>query len=93
MVGGVTIGCESLIWIWGYDSQMCPGLATQYVLELGYPILADGVLSPDMFCSVYLRLCTNPYYKLLDIDEFISRVLKDKPKAILKNDFVDNIYL
>lgn len=47
------------------------------------------VFTPEKVCSKYLNLCSNIEYKKNNISEYIEKLLSDKPKEIIHNDFVN----
>lgn len=49
-------------------------------------------LNPGFFCSQTLELCTESEYKLLPPEDYINRILADKPASIANDDFIDNLY-
>ena len=69
---------------------MCPG-AVKIMGDVIVPVLANFLLSPDYVCSRILTMC-DPVYKELSQDDFVTRVLSDKPNHIKDNDFVDKLY-
>ena len=56
------------------------------------PALAEGILSSQRVCTEYLNLCDTPNITQLDVNEYVTRVLSDKPESIKNNDFVDSLY-
>ena len=45
------------------------------------------VLHPTYFCARVLGVCSSPVYKTMSVNDFVNRVLSDKPAEIQKNDF------
>ena len=59
--------------------------------EVVVPELLKSVLHPEYFCQRVAGFCRNPY-KVLHENDFISRVLKDKPAQIAQDNYIDNLY-
>ena len=72
------------------NNTVCPG-AVKEMGDIIVPVLAKFLLSPDYICSRVLGYC-DPVYKELSQDDFVQRVLADKPEHLKSNDFVDNLY-
>lgn len=66
-----------------------------FVHELGDVVVQNALvidLNPGFFCSQTLELCTDSDYKLLPPEDYIDRILADKPASIANDDFIDNLY-
>lgn len=72
------------------NNTVCPGAVTE-MGDIIVPVLANFLLSPDYICSRILQQCS-PAFKELDQNEFVTRILSDKPDHIKTNDYVDNLY-
>jgi hypothetical protein len=59
--------------------------------EVIIPTLTNFILSPDYLCSRVLSMC-DPIFKELDQNDFINRVLADKPEFLKSNNFVNDLY-
>ena len=55
------------------------------------PTLTNFILGPDYLCSRVLGMC-DPIYRELDQNDFIQRVMSDKPESLKSNDFVNKLY-
>lgn len=65
--------------------------------ELDADIVADSlsqlILTPDYFCGKIVKLCDDgPQYDDITDDEAIAAILKDKPKELESNDFIDKLH-
>ncbi len=56
------------------------------------PVLTNFLLSADYMCNRVLSVCNDIEFTVLDENDFINRVLSDKPENIANNDYVDNLY-
>jgi sphingomyelin phosphodiesterase len=72
------------------NNTVCPGAVTE-MGDIIVPVLANFLLSPDYVCSRILSMC-DPIFKELDQNDFVKRVLADKPEHLMTNDFVDKMY-
>jgi hypothetical protein len=63
---------------------------------LGYTVLSNIVnfsLSPEFVCENLLPTCVGEReYRLLDENDYIRRMLLDKPLEIRNDDYIDNLY-
>lgn len=50
------------------------------------------MLSPDYICEQVYTACENTDFIKLDPQDFIKRVLSDKPDIIKNNTFVNDLY-
>lgn len=69
---------------------MCPGAVSE-MADVIIPTLTNFILSPDYLCSRVLGMC-DPVFKELDYNEYIGRVLADKPESIKDNEYVNKLY-
>lgn len=56
------------------------------------PSLTKFLLSPDYVCSRLLKSCHDVDFEVLTHEDYVERVLKDKPEFLEGNDFIDNLY-
>ena len=56
------------------------------------PQLTEGVFSPMYACSRLTGFCSSPTFRTLDPEEYISKILSDKPDIIKDNDYVNKEY-
>jgi hypothetical protein len=55
--------------------------------------LVDFTLSPGFVCENMLPTCIGEReYKLLDENDYIRKMLRDKPLEIRNDDYIDNLY-
>lgn len=73
------------------QKQVCHG-AVNTMADSLMPAIAQGILSSQRVCTEYLHLCDTPEITQLDVNDYVARILSDKPKSIKNNDFVDSLY-
>ena len=60
------------------------------------PVVVKGgrkkLFNTEVVCQGWLNVCLNTDYKPLEAEDFVQRVLFDKPKMIQNDDFIDNLY-
>lgn len=56
------------------------------------PALADGIISSQRICDETLHVCNSPKIKELNAQDYINRVIGQKPDIIKNNDFIDRLY-
>ena len=88
-----------------YVNERILTLACSFVLEYdvcwgyvhtSYPVIAanlvDFLLSPSFFCQEVVHMCKKVDYLKLDPNEYIRRILSDKPESIKNNTFLNDLY-
>ena len=83
--------CISHHWADPADT-VCSGMVT-LMGDVVLKMLGDDWLTKDRICNELLGYCTHPVYKHYGVEDFATRVLADKPKAITSDDFVNMLYL
>ena len=56
------------------------------------PQIFEHLFAPKYACSRMLGFCSSPSWKTMDDQEYIDRVLADKPDFIKDNEFTNNKY-
>ena len=82
--GVISYGCS----IYLLPMEICWG----FVRGLGYTIVDQAssfILSPNYFCDEIAKVCKKTDYVLLDENEYIERVLSDKPDSIKNDNFLN----
>lgn len=77
--------------IYGGQKEVCHG-AVNLMADSLLPAVAQGILSPQRVCTEYLHLCDTPEITELDVNDYVARILSDKPDSIKNNDYVDSLY-
>jgi hypothetical protein len=73
------------------DYEVCKG-AVHEMAEIIIPQMVDFATSPSYGCSRLMGFCSSPKWKTLDSQDYIDRVLSDKPDFIKDNDYVNKEY-
>ena len=68
------------------NNTVCPGAVTE-MGDVIVPTLTNLLLSPDYICSRVLSTCESEYVELSQ-DDYVKRVLSDKPDFLKANDYV-----
>ena len=50
------------------------------------------VLNPEFFCSQTWKVCNNSPYEILPPQDYIEKLMADKPAIIANDDFINNLY-
>ena len=74
----------------GMHKDVCQG-AVHTMISTIMNELPEFLTAPKYFCGRVVGACANPY-KVLDPQDFIDRVLSEKPDKIKDNNFIDNLY-
>ena len=72
------------------NNTVCPGAVTE-MGDVIVPTLANFLLSPDYLCSRVLGYCAEEFVELSQ-DDYVKRVLSDKPEFLKSNDYVHKLY-
>ncbi|CAI2361037.1 unnamed protein product [Moneuplotes crassus] len=83
---GISLLCTAFV-----DYRVCSG-AVEAMAEVILPQLASGIFGPEYGCSRMLGFCSDPNFKTLDPQDYIDRVLSDKPEIISDNDYINKKY-
>lgn len=75
----------------GGEKAVCHG-AVNTMADSLLPAIAEGILSSQRVCTEYMHLCDSPDIGQLDVNDYVKKVLSDKPESIKNNDFVDSLY-
>ena len=62
-------------------------------LDLAFNTTFQLVLSKDYVCHYVFRLCEQPKFKELSLEDYRLDVLRDKPAIILDDEYIDKLYL
>ena len=81
--------CENKLDL-GTDSY-CEG-SVSYQASQFIPPFIKGVLSPQRICDEILHLCKHPEITQLPADDFVEKLLAEKPAIIQDNQFMNNLY-
>lgn len=81
-----TVACSFFI-----DYRVCYG-AVNEMTEVLVPQMVDFVLTPAFSCARLMGFCSAPKWKTLDAQEYIDRILADKPEFLKDNDYVNQQY-
>jgi sphingomyelin phosphodiesterase len=73
------------------DYNVCSG-SVREMSKLVIHQAVSGVLTPEYSCARLMGFCNSPKYRTLDSQDYIDRVLADKPELIKDNDFVNQQY-
>jgi sphingomyelin phosphodiesterase len=73
------------------ELEVCVG-AVKEMGDIIVPQIFEHLFAPKYACSRMLGFCSNPSWKTLDDQEYIDRVLADKPDFIKDNEFTNNKY-
>ena len=82
----ITYGCGFFL-----NKTVCSGA----VHEMGnvlVPQMTEFLLTGNYSCSRTFGFCSAPTWTTLNPEDYIRRLMLDKPKIIKNNDFVDNLY-
>lgn len=71
--------------------DVCIG-AIKEMGEVVVPQLIHSVFSPKYFCSRISGFCSKPEYKTLKSQDFVDRLLSEKPEFIANNDYSDKLH-
>eukprot|EP00345_Euplotes_harpa_P011349 CAMPEP_0168351852 /NCGR_PEP_ID=MMETSP0213-20121227/22163_1 /TAXON_ID=151035 /ORGANISM="Euplotes harpa, Strain FSP1.4" /LENGTH=514 /DNA_ID=CAMNT_0008362873 /DNA_START=374 /DNA_END=1918 /DNA_ORIENTATION=+ len=56
------------------------------------PQLTDFTLTGEYSCSRMFGFCSSPSWTTLNSEDYIRRMMSDKPEFIKNNDYIDNLY-
>ncbi|CAI2362134.1 unnamed protein product [Moneuplotes crassus] len=90
----VTPGLEKIIAYFCGKSlayEVCLG-AIQEMGSIIVPEVMKFLIGPKYACSRLVGVCKNPHFKTADPQDYIDRVLSDKPDFIKDNDYVNAQY-
>jgi sphingomyelin phosphodiesterase len=73
------------------NNTICPGIV-KMMGDVIVPTLTKFALAPDYVCSKLVQSCDDVDFKILHHDDYIHRVLKDKPHHIQENNYLNNMY-
>ena len=70
--------------------RVCKGFLN--LREIFVSNLIDFDLKPDYFCEEIVKTCDTNLYVEKPVDDYIKRVLADKPESIKDDDFINKKY-
>lgn len=56
------------------------------------PVFAQSVVSADYLCSVVLNVCEKPSFTVYKAEDYVDRLLNQKPEVIKDNNYINNLY-
>ena len=71
--------------------EVCDGTVRE-MADSVWQGLTNYLLRADFMCARAFGFCSKPHFKYLDNQEYIARILSDKPDFIKNNDYVDKQY-
>lgn len=84
----ITFYCTKYMKI---QEEVCAGAITA-MGDVLIPQLTKFMMTPDYSCSRLFGFCNSPKWYTLSSEDYIRRMIADKPEAIRNNDYIDNIY-
>ena len=73
------------------DEHVCSGAIRDMAKIVVYN-MRHSIFNPDYFCSRSIGVCSTPVFKTLMPEDYVNRVLADKPEFLKNNDFHDKLY-
>lgn len=73
------------------DAPVCYG-AVHEMGDVLFPQLTEFVLTGEYSCSRFFGFCSSPSWITLDHNDYVHRMISEKPDIIKNNDFIDNLY-
>ena len=73
------------------DDTVCKGLV-QDMGDVVIPQITDMVLTAEYACSRLYGFCDSPVYATLNPQDYVKRMISEKPDIIKNNDFIDKLY-
>merc|ERR1740130_1343098 len=70
---------------------VCPLMIPQMANTV-FDVISTDLISKNRICNQFLGYCANPKYKEIGVEDYTTRVLKDKPASIADDNFVNNLY-
>lgn len=82
----ISYGCSYFL-----NGTVCSG-AVHEMGDVLVPQLTEFLLTGDYSCSRLFGFCGNPTWVTLNSEDYVRRVISEKPDIIKNNDFIDNLY-
>ena len=73
------------------DEHVCSG-AIRDMAKIVVFNMRHSIFNPNYFCARSIGVCSSPVYRTLKPEDYVNRVLADKPEIIKNNDFHDKLY-
>ena len=73
------------------DDTVCKGLVKQ-MGDVVVPQITDMVLTAEYACSRLYGFCDSPVYATLNPQDYVKRMISEKPDIIRNNDYIDKLY-
>lgn len=83
--------CESDLLNVDDKMNVCPAMVTMMANPV-LDMLANGVLTQVRVCNELLGFCNKPSIETLEVSDFQTRVLADKPAEIQNDDYINKMY-
>ena len=73
------------------DYTVCKGAVTE-MGDVVIPQITDMVLTAEYACSRLYGFCDSPVYATLNPQDYVKRMISEKPDIIRNNDYMDKLY-